>query len=408
MRSLERASWIVCQLGAREHYAIPRALYQRGLLASLVTDVWSNPGSVSRVVSSRIRDRYHVGVPEHLVQASSWGFLLAEAGSRLARQRGWQAIMARNERFQRFACKSLEGIALAAGPGRPTLYAYSYAARRPLESAKRMGWRTVLGQIDGGQEEENLIASCYREPADSNGNPRAPESYWDSWRAECSLADHIVVNSEWSKDLVIRAGVEPSKLTVIPLAYEAENGGRPPARDYPSQFDSQRPLRVLFLGQIGVRKGVPELLAASKILSDCPVEFWLVGPRVDDVERWGLLSGRVLWHAAVKRSGTARLYKAADVFILPTHSDGFGLTQLEALANGLPVIASRNCGRVVVEGLNGCFLNEVSGQEIADKIRHILQNPGCLRAWSKNAVVGSMYSIQAIGAQLAALPEKSS
>ena len=56
----------------------------------------------------------------------------------------------------------------------------------------------------------------------------------------------------------------------------------------------------------------------------------------------------------------SKFYKEADVFILPTLSDGFGLTQLEAQSWKLPVIASRHCGEVVRDGENGVVLEEVS------------------------------------------------
>ena len=63
----------------------------------------------------------------------------------------------------------------------------------------------------------------------------------------------------------------------------------------------------------------------------------------------------------VTRKQAAEFYRDADVFILPTLSDGFAITQLEAQAHGLPVIASKNCGKVVENGVNGIILDEPSG-----------------------------------------------
>ena len=57
-----RMKWICCQLGAREHYAIPRALFRLGMLDWLVTDAWVPPASILRIVArteSEIRDRWH-------------------------------------------------------------------------------------------------------------------------------------------------------------------------------------------------------------------------------------------------------------------------------------------------------------------------------------------------------------
>ena len=49
----------------------------------------------------------------------------------------------------------------------------------------------------------------------------APPEYWALWREECELADRIVVNSEWSREGLIRGGVPAEKISIIPLAYEA-------------------------------------------------------------------------------------------------------------------------------------------------------------------------------------------
>ena len=56
---------------------------------------------------------------------------------------------------------------------------------------------------------------------------------------------------------------------------------------------------------------------------------------------------QVRWAGTVSREDTARYYRDADVFLFPTYSDGFGLTQLEAQAWKLPIIASVFCGAVV-------------------------------------------------------------
>ena len=71
-------------------------------------------------------------------------------------------------------------------------------------------------------------------------------------------------------------------------------------------------------------------------------------------ERFRDASG-VHWHGP-RGETAARFYREADVFLFPTLSDGFGLTQLEAQAWRLPVIASRFCGDVVQDGVNGLLL----------------------------------------------------
>ena len=80
-------------------------------------------------------------------------------------------------------------------------------------------------------------------------------------------------------------------------------------------------------------------------------------------------AGRVKWFGPATRKQAAEFYRNADVFILPTLSDGFAITQLEAQAHGLPVIASKNCGKVVENGVNGIILDEPSAACIAHAVR---------------------------------------
>jgi glycosyltransferase involved in cell wall biosynthesis len=93
-------------------------------------------------------------------------------------------------------------------------------------------------------------------------------------------------------------------------------------------------------------------------------------------------------------------YRDADVFILPTLSDGFGLTQLEAQAWKLPVIASRYCGEVVRDGVNGVVLEEVSGVAIAEVIRGLLRQPEKLLGMSIRSGVEDRFSLTMLASSL--------
>src|ERR1044071_1498620 len=121
----------------------------------------------------------------------------------------------------------------------------------------------------------------------------APKEYWDGWRSECELADRIVVNSSWSRDALVRGGVPEEKIRVVPVAYET--GSRSFERHYPREFSPERPLRVLFLGQISLRKGVGQLLEAVNLLSGENVEFWFVGPTQIHVPQSLKLHPQIRW-----------------------------------------------------------------------------------------------------------------
>src|SRR6185369_10171399 len=262
-------------------------------------------------------------------------------------------------------------------------------------------WRTVLGQIDPGPAEERIVSGLEQTSSlqHTHWEP-APRVYWDNWRDECSLADQIVVNSSWSKDALIAEGVAAEKIRVIPVAYQATDDARSFQRQYPRAFSAERPLRVLFLGQINLRKGVAQLLDAVKVLSGEHVEFWFVGPMQLRLPQELRPHPQVRWFGVAPRVTVESYYRDADVFILPTLSDGFGLTQLEAQAWKLPVIASRYCGEVVRDGVNGVVLEEVSGVAIAEVIRGLLRQPEKLLGMSIRSGVEDRFSLTMLASSL--------
>ncbi len=398
--------WASCQLGAREHYAIPRALQSVGKLDTLITDTWVPPGSSWRRLQKNLSERFHPEIPESRVCSSTSRSVAFELSSRLLGFQGWERMIRRNLWFQNRAVKTLE-TRFTREPGRQsrgTLFSFSYTALEPFRWAKSRGWKTILGQIDPGIGEENHIRRIQRTHEDVEFRyPCAPADYWNNWREECGLADTIVVNSWWSKERLVEVGISPDKIEIVPLAYDPPPESTDFCRIYPSQFSATRPLRVLFLGQVSARKGVVELLESARLLAERPVEFWMVGPEVFTIPRELREQATVKWMGAVPRGNTAALYRNADLFLFPTHSDGFGLTQLEAQAWRLPLIASPYCGKVVQHGINGLELTEVTAGAIAEALKICLDHPEQLAAWSSQADDLSAYSIEQLSKRLISL-----
>lgn len=397
------ARWISCQIGSREHYAVPRALHRRRLLEELVTDRWSGKWPV-RMLDAR-NERFHAELADAAVWSSPLRAAAFEGTLRLAGVGGWEAMVRRNEWFQERALMRLSALAPKLIGKRVVVFAYSYAARRVFEWARRQGWRTILGQIDAGPVEAALVEQLHQRHRDLAAAPAAPPSgYWQQWREEWRLADRVIVNSEWSREALREAGVPDTVLRVVPLAFEGD--GAPVARAYPDAFTADRPLRVLFLGQVNLRKGIAEVLDAVRRLQNEPVHFTIAGPVQIRVPA-DLQDDRSLtWLGRVDKAEAVRQFDAADVFLFPTHSDGFGLTQLEAQARRLPVIASPRCGDVVRDAVNGIRLAQVTGQDVADALRTLVRAPAMLARMATASQVPPRFSLDAVGAALVEAAER--
>jgi glycosyltransferase involved in cell wall biosynthesis len=388
----EKTRWVVCQIGAREHYAVARSLHRNGLLEQLITDIWVPPGTIFSClpgrVGKRLRERYHpdlgkARVTNFTIRSIGRGLIKATSGPRFQ----WDGMINQNRWFQSQAVRSLKASeAFRTKHAQFALLAYSYAAHDILAFARDAGARTILAQIDGGEVDEARIASLWSKRWNIMPD-RPPNTYWETWREECRIADHILVNSEWSQQLLVQAGVDSRKLKVVPVIYEG-NRCKMTTRQYPLTFDKKRPLIVLFLGTLTLRKGMIETIDAARVLLRDPVHFIFVGSDPEGNMTTVKQEPNVTWHDRVPRSQVVQFYRDADVLLFPTHSDGFGMVQIEALESGLPVIASRNCAAIIEHGKTGLLLDQVTSEEIVRAIRQCVMAPEKLASMSAAATAG--------------------
>lgn len=377
----------MCQIGARELYTIPRALHRAGRLDRLLTDIWLKPdGLLGRFVASQSTfERWHSELPKAHILAPTWRSLFFEFKQWILRKKGMSMVMARNQEFQNNSLELLRRYEHSQDENPRTLFAFSYAARDLFRYAKSRGWTTVLGQIDPGPEEENLVAAEHaRYPQSGSKWTRAGDAYWKLWREETELADRIIVNSEWARDGLLKAGVTLEKIEIIPLV--CDPGFNPKRKKWDMQtspalehqMGGVKHLQVLFLGKVCLRKGIGRLVEAMRLLTDEKIQLTICGHLDVSQKMWNDLPN-VRWIPPIPNSSINKAYQEADVFILPTISDGFARTQIEAMAEGTPVIASLNCGHVVLDGVNGFQLQENHPKEIAALLQKICRDRSILQ-----------------------------
>lgn len=379
--------WVCCQIGAREHYAIPRAIHCAQKLERLLTDCWVSPRSLYKLTGNAgLRDRFHPDLATASISSWTLQSTIFEANCRLRRRQGWNRILMRNDWFQTRAIAELVRLSPRTGRSARTLFSYSYASSRLFKYAKAKGWRTILGQIDPGPAEERIVGNLHKaNPSMATAWQPAPEEYWQNWRAECALADAIIVNSSWSRGCLEAEGISADKLRVIPLAFEPRPATPRFERKYPRAFSPSRPLKVLFLGQVNMRKGSALLLEAAYQMHEVPIEFWMVGDVQISIPAAFRSLQSIKWFGACPRGEVDSYYREADIFVLPTFSDGFGLTQLEARKWQLPLIVSRHCGEVVTERANGIVLAELSTTDLVNALRFCADHPEMLKQWAEQS-----------------------
>jgi glycosyltransferase involved in cell wall biosynthesis len=398
--------WTTIQLGSREHYAIPLSLHRDGCLQALITDAWLSPSAANllRPYLPSLAGRGHPGIPTSRVIDNTVGRLLTDRKLKLLKLPEWQTILERNRWFGRWAAQTLHQIETE------VVFSYAYVAKYPFLEAKKKNAICIYGQIDGGPYEDVLVKELthgYQHLGLPSIHAPAPASYWRQWREEIALADKIVVNSQWSKALLLKASVPEEKIVEIPLVYSANPSSNLSSLQVSVETTGIRAkrerLQVLFLGSLILRKGIGQLLAAIKVLQAEPIDFTFAGPIGISIPDDILAMANVTFLGPVDGLTATSLYQRADVFLFPTLSDGFGLTQLEALAHGLPVIVSQHCGRVVDDHVNGLLLEEVTPQSICSAILSLLHNPELLEHLRSNASVPDRFDPKHLITSLRAL-----
>ena len=152
---------------------------------------------------------------------------------------------------------------------------------------------------------------------------------------EIELADDILVGSAFVKETFVSVGISPSKLHVVP--YGADLDRFSPSARARATGD---PFRVLFVGQIGERKGMSYLLDAYRRFQDSGTELHLVGNHVSSSDVYRRDRDLIRHTANVPQSALPALMREADVFVLPTLVEGLGMVVIEAMACGVPVIVT--------------------------------------------------------------------
>ncbi|PJB10677.1 MAG: hypothetical protein CO120_03600, partial [Gammaproteobacteria bacterium CG_4_9_14_3_um_filter_38_9] len=149
-------------------------------------------------------------------------------------------------------------------------------------------------------------------------------------------------------------------------------------------------LVFLFVGRLLEWKGIHDLIAAVGLLYDLPVKLWIVGSgelseeiqliakQSQQIVYFGRVSGDLLW----------RIYHAADVFVIPSHAEPWGLVVNEAMAAGLPIIATKEVGCIddlVLENYHGMIVPAKNVIALSRAMRDMFAFPDKRKYMAKNA-----------------------
>lgn len=240
-----------------------------------------------------------------------------------------------NNLFDQWAAKQLESVKSQLFVGVET------CSLRCLEVAHQRDMTTLL---DCHQVHPDFLDRVIADAATDLGIPVPKTIDTPTWRKqklkEFELADFLLVISEPQKRSFLEAGFAAEKLTTITLWADTSIFFPSPV---PIAKNPDR-LRVLFVGGLCLRKGVPYLLQAMELCGDS-VELTLIGTKTSEINYFlDKVEGKFNYVPTMTKAQLREYYWQSDVLVLPSLVDTFGWVAMEAMACGLPVIVSENCG----------------------------------------------------------------
>ncbi len=209
----------------------------------------------------------------------------------------------------------------------------------------------------------------------TGGNPS--QAIYDMERGGMENADRVIAVSQLTKNKIIENyGISPDKIQVVHNAVDKIPGATKLGKTI-----KRTDKIVLFLGRLTMQKGAEFLLnAAAEVLKHKKrVKFVFIGKGdlLDTLIQRSTSLGiqkKVIFAGFLTHSEVDRAYQNADVFVMPSVSEPFGITPLEAIKNGTPVIISKQSGvsEVIKHALKVDFWDT---HELANQILSVLKYP---------------------------------
>jgi D-inositol-3-phosphate glycosyltransferase len=205
-------------------------------------------------------------------------------------------------------------------------------------------------------------------------------------------ADRVICATEHEKSLLAHLyDADPDRIEVVPLGVDVERFRPLDKEDARRQLGFEDARIILFVGRIEPLKGVDILINAAAMLeSDVECSVLIVGgdesssaqvTQLQDLASDLGIEHRVAFVGAVDHDKLPLFYNAADVCVVPSHYESFGLVAVEAMACGVPVVASRVGGLTgtVKDGETGYLIPWLCPEPFAERIEMLLENDSLRR-----------------------------
>lgn len=238
-----------------------------------------------------------------------------------------------------------------------------------IEQAKKLGMKVI---VDHSIAHPAFMRMQLKDEYDKNDikfTNGDDDPFWMGVLDDCNKSDILLVNSDFVKQTFVQQGYDAQKIKVVYLGVRKDFHG------LKTDYDISTRVRLLFTGSFSIRKGGEYLLKAMSILKKKNVccELIIVGgcfdlnsqiDTFDNVRRIGMLPQDLL----------KEYLSTSDIYVFPSLCEGCAQSGMEALAAGLPVIATYESGLPIEDGFNGLIISSKDEEAIANAIIRLIHD----------------------------------
>lgn len=336
------SSKYVCAFrGRRDYYQAPLALAEAELLDSFITDVYARRtvSALSKTLPARLREkvlsRRRTGIPDQQVRCLWTSSLFERANFRFGRP---ESLI-----FARYDAEFSKAAAAHARKNRSNLFLYSPYAWEAFTAPYRHTPHKVMFQFHPHPDVESRILAddkvrfpFVRESYTEESGERLSEQLRQRNRDAWKHADLVFCASSFTRQTLLEAGATEEKCRVVPYGIEVPK----------ITLQAPETFKALFVGAGSQRKGLHHLLLAwqqarlpkhSRLTLVCRTMDSGIQELVSSTRNVELIRG-------LSQIDLIQQFRHSSVLVMPSLVEGFGQVYLEALAEGCPVLGTRNTG----------------------------------------------------------------
>ena len=369
-------------LGNANFRATGRGLFQAGLLTELHSCICLNiESSFFRLLPWHLkaqlaRRAFTPDVPFRLQRSHPWRELLRLTARHLPLLKNHELRLISFDNV----CLSFDrqvAECMSSHQSLKAIYAYEDCALKSFQKAKKLGIQCIYDLPIGYWRAAHQIFEKERimQPdwACTLTGLRDSKDKLARKDEELMLADQVIVPSPFVRSTLLDHSVCKAPIAIIPF-------GSPPISTVPQVALVNTPLRLLFVGRLGQRKGLSYVLEAVRLLGK-QVTLTLIG-RPTSLQCKPLIKA-LNQHRYIESLPHSVLLEEMgkhDVLVFPTLFEGYALVINEALSQGLPVITTTNSGgsEAIRNGVEGYIVPLCNSQAIAERLQELIDNRSLL------------------------------